>query len=280
MTKLGRDQVLTVPVEQLAKVLLGELRQRTQGAYALSAWDMFASFFEDRTPRPQGFYQSVLSREESTAEVDRVTQALNYLVWKGLACIAGAKVVGSNHEVALTYVASNLARAVKTDEIDVATLSAGSFLAGHPSAKTWDEVVRFFYSQAIAASDRMLPPAAQFLLGAASERAILLLGEALKSKMAGKQQDKWDKESDLKPKTAIVLETLKALERANPDEGWLNEVGSNIETLGAIYRRGRNDVGHPKAVPDIDENALRALLAGFPSLMKGIMRTLDFLAGP
>jgi hypothetical protein len=209
------------------------------------------------------------ARVTSATNTDRgvqmkIHEAMNVLAWKGVACAVP-------HDIQVGYYLSGLGRSLGPPA-SLATLGAERFLAGIADANLWDVVVQFFYSQAVVAFDRSVHVAAQFLLGAACERALLVFGESARPKMGAALEKRYTNETWISKKTEVLKDLVAGLIKVHTSETWLQDLAGKLDCLAGIYRMGRNEVGHPQMQPDIDVRAQAAYIAAFPSLMNSLRR--------
>jgi hypothetical protein len=217
-------------------------------------------------------YDQQDTRHRDDAGRRKLDRALALLIWKGLAYST------VYDGLSMRFNLTALGEGLEETALDAGILSAAAFLAKHPEATTWDEVVQFYFSQALEAYEKLLPVASQFLLGAAAERALIHLGEDhMPKKMGSDWPDKFKKKERIKERTELLSDGVKVLAKANQDQKWLSELESVFDALATVYRRGRNEVGHPKLRPEVNVVQLRAFLAAFPTFMSDIQRLIVLL---
>ena len=107
-----------------------------------------------------------------------------------------------------------------------------------------DDVVRQYYLESLRAYQEELYIASVFCLGAASERAIHWLAEAIES-----YSEKYQKEIE-KRRSGEISRLIKYLSDSvipNIFED-SDELKDRLDRLAGIYRENRNEAGHPKNV--------------------------------
>ena len=140
-----------------------------------------------------------------------------------------------------------------------------------------DKVVRHYYLESIRANQEGLYISSVICLGAASERAIPWLAEAIES-----YSQPYQKEIEKRRRSGNISRLIKYLSDtvipSTLDE--YKDLKKQLDTLADIYRKNRNEAGHPKTV---DQSWSKAdqyfLLSEFreyiTTICKAIEKTLD-----
>jgi hypothetical protein len=273
--RLTPTKLLATPADEIARAALDILKdpKTTRGGQHADVMVVLAALLE--LPEVMPGHPTTPNAFTHHKERAHVEEALAILIWRGLAMLyAPHNLQGLP---SLYYRLTPLGREVPSEEFDVATLGARAFVAKIPEFSKWDEVVQFYYEHALDVNEKQAHAASQFLLGAAAETALLRLGDALVGKVSTtEQENRFNRARGIKEKTEVLVQVVAAMEKKNPDEAWLGDLDSSLNGLAGIYRRGRNEIGHPKRVPTVDVRVLRAHLASFPSLMDGVMKAIKF----
>lgn len=112
-----------------------------------------------------------------------------------------------------------------------------------------DEVVRQYYLESLRAYQADLHILSVFGLGGASERAIYWLAESITSSFPayqGKLETKRNISDLIKYLSDSVIPNI-----FGNDKTFARELKELLDELGNLYRKNRNDVGHPKTVEQI-----------------------------
>ena len=143
-----------------------------------------------------------------------------------------------------------------------------------------DEVVLWFFQESLRCYKAGSAAGAAFMLGAASEKAILLLIEAyghrikdeknresffsrVNNKMISVKYDEFKrsyKSAISKPKDLALTQDLEQL----------------LDGAFNFYRHTRNSVGHPQIIPDLDKGVILANLGQFIVYVERIYKLIDF----
>lgn len=143
-----------------------------------------------------------------------------------------------------------------------------------------DDVVLWYFQEALRCYKANSPAAAAFMLGAASEKAILLLIETYTSRIEDeKNRTNFASRTNNKMISVKYDEFKRSYKCANPrpTDG---EIAIDLDQLldGAFnfYRHTRNAVGHPQVIPDLDEGVVLANLGQFITYVRRIYGLMAF----
>ena len=108
-----------------------------------------------------------------------------------------------------------------------------------------DPVVRQYYLESIRACQAGLDILSVLGLGVASERAIHWLAESI-----GSYSENYQKQIDEKRNISELTQYLSRVifNVFDNEKGFAKELKELLDELGQLYRKNRNDVGHPEAV--------------------------------
>ncbi len=143
-----------------------------------------------------------------------------------------------------------------------------------------DGVIIWFFQESLKCYKANSPGGAAFMLGAASEKAILLLIETyanrikdqtnrekflqrVNNRMISKKYDEFKrsfKSSNPKPQEIILAQDLEQI----------------LDNAFNFYRFTRNTVGHPQIVPDLDKGVILANIGQFIVYIERIYKLIDF----
>jgi hypothetical protein len=143
-----------------------------------------------------------------------------------------------------------------------------------------DGVVLWFFQEALRCYKAGSPAGAAFMLGAASEKAILVLIDAYGNRiMDQKNREGFFSRVNNKMISVKYDEFKRSYKSANPKPKEL-PLAQDLEQLldGAFnfYRYTRNAVGHPQVVPDLDKGVILANLGQFIFFVERIYKLIDF----
>lgn len=142
-----------------------------------------------------------------------------------------------------------------------------------------DDVVLWFFQESLRCYKADSPAAAAFMLGAASEKAILLLiesyCEAIKDEV---------KRQKFKDRINIKLISKKYDEfkssyagcKSKPTDPILSQdLTAILDGAFNFYRHTRNSVGHPQMIPDLDKGVILANMGQFISYIERIYGLIE-----
>lgn len=130
-----------------------------------------------------------------------------------------------------------------------------------------DDVVLWFFQEALRCYKSDSPAGAAFMLGAASEKAVLLLIEAYASAIA----DESNRQSFLTRANGKIIskkfdefKSSYAGCKSKPTDLILaQDLNQLLDGAFNFYRHTRNAVGHPQIIPDLDKGVILANLGQF-----------------
>jgi hypothetical protein len=142
-----------------------------------------------------------------------------------------------------------------------------------------DGVVLWFFQEALRCYKAGSAAGAAFMLGAASEKAILILIETYGSRIKDQtNRDKFFSRVNNRMISVKYDEFKKSYKSAKPQPKEL-PLAQDLEQIldGAFnfYRHTRNQVGHPQIVPDLDKGVI---LANFGQFIVYVERIYAFIA--
>ena len=108
-----------------------------------------------------------------------------------------------------------------------------------------DPVVRQYYLESIRAYQEGLYISSIICLGAASERAIHCLAGAIQP-LSKKYQENIEKQRNISDLTKYLSGVLFNI--FGDEKGFAKELKELLDELGQLYRKNRNDAGHPETV--------------------------------
>ncbi len=143
-----------------------------------------------------------------------------------------------------------------------------------------DGVVLWFFQEALRCYKAGSPAGAAFMLGAASEKAILLLIEGYGNRIANPEnKEKFFGRVNNRMISVKYDEFKRSYKSAKPHPKEL-PLAQDLEQLldGAFnfYRHTRNQVGHPQIIPDLDKGVILANLGQFIVYVERIYGLLAF----
>jgi hypothetical protein len=143
-----------------------------------------------------------------------------------------------------------------------------------------DGVVLWYFQEALRCYKAASVAGAAFMLGAASEKAILLLIETYGNRIASKEnRDKFFSRVNNRMISVKYEEFKKSYKFGKPQPKEL-PIAQDLEKLldGAFnfYRYTRNEVGHPQVVPDLDKGVVLANLGQFIVYVERIYALMAF----
>lgn len=143
-----------------------------------------------------------------------------------------------------------------------------------------DGVVLWFFQEALRCYKAGSPAGAAFMLGAASEKAILLLIETYGNKIKEeKHRESFFARVNNRMISVKYDEFKRSYKSATPKPSEL-KLAQDLEQLldGAFnfYRHTRNAVGHPQIIPDLDKGVILANLGQFIVYAERVYGLIDF----
>ena len=111
-----------------------------------------------------------------------------------------------------------------------------------------DEVIRQYYLESLRANQAQLYISSVICLGVASERSIHWLAESIGS-YAAKYQEKIKTKRNISELTDYLSGVIPNI--FDDDKRFAKELKELLDELGQLYRKNRNDTGHPETVEQI-----------------------------
>lgn len=125
--------------------------------------------------------------------------------------------------------------------------------------QTIDPVIRQYLREAVATFQDGRLLASQFCLGAVAERAAFLLRDWIEGKTPGGA--KVAKATWVSEVIGLLTKELEVLKKGRLDwEAPLGDLIDCLESCAHVYRRSRNEVGHPTEVRNVDEDELAMMI--------------------
>lgn len=143
-----------------------------------------------------------------------------------------------------------------------------------------DGVILWFFQEALRCYKAGSPAGAAFMLGAASEKAILILIESYGNQIKDeKNRDAFFSRVNNRMISVKYEEFKKSYKSAKTKPKEM-PLAQDLEQLldGAFnfYRHTRNSVGHPQIVPDLDKGVILANIGQFVVYLERIYSLIDF----
>ena len=143
-----------------------------------------------------------------------------------------------------------------------------------------DGIVLWFYQEALRCYKAGSPAGAAFMLGAASEKAILILIDVYGNRIGDEtNREKFFGRVNNRMISVKYDEFKKSYKSATPQPKEL-PLAQDLEQLldGAFnfYRHTRNQVGHPQIIPDLDKGVILANLGQFIVYVERIYGLISF----
>ncbi|WP_163576195.1 hypothetical protein [Halomonas faecis] len=142
-----------------------------------------------------------------------------------------------------------------------------------------DGVVIWFYQEALRCYKAGSPAGAAFMLGAASEKAILLLIEGYKSNISDERNRERFASRVGNRMLSVKFDEFKRSYRGSapkPDAAWAQDLEQMLDGAFNFYRSTRNQVGHPQIIPDLDEGVILANIGQFIVYVERIYYLIEF----
>lgn len=143
-----------------------------------------------------------------------------------------------------------------------------------------DGVVLWFFQEALRCYKAGSPAGAAFMLGAASEKAVLILIESYGTRIKDeKNREGFFSRVNNRMVSTKYDEFKRSYKSAKP-KPTVMPLAQDLEQLidGAFnfYRHTRNVVGHPQIVPDLDKGVILANMGQFITYIERIYGLIDF----
>ncbi|WP_199183836.1 hypothetical protein [Novosphingobium sp. HII-3] len=142
-----------------------------------------------------------------------------------------------------------------------------------------DDVVLWFFQESLRCYKAGSTAAAAFMLGAASEKAILLLidgySESIKDD-AKKASFQTRANQRMISKKYDEFKASYRSAKTKPADGLAQDLDQLLDGAFNFYRHTRNAVGHPQIIPDLDQGVVLANMGQFITYMERIYGLLRF----
>lgn len=143
-----------------------------------------------------------------------------------------------------------------------------------------DGVVLWFFQEALRCYKAGSTAGAAFMLGAASEKAILVLIETYGSRIKDStNRDKFFSRINSRMISVKYDEFKKSYKSAKPqpkDIALAQDLEQMLDGAFNFYRHTRNQVGHPQVVPDLDKGVILANFGQFIVYVERIYAFVEF----
>ena len=143
-----------------------------------------------------------------------------------------------------------------------------------------DDVVVWFYNEAIRCYKGNSTAGAAFMLGAASEKAILLLIDAYENNIASdKNREKFRSQVTNRYLSVRYKTFMRSYKSSRPrlqDEPLSRDLEEFLNSAFHYYRSTRNQVGHPQIIPDLDKGVVLANMGHFITYVQRIYGLIEF----
>ena len=140
-----------------------------------------------------------------------------------------------------------------------------------------DNVVKQYYLQSLRACQEGLYIASVICLGAASERAVNCLAEAVINHDP-KYKNDIEQLRYISKVIDYLSDKIREIFGSITDNQFMNELREKLKGIGHIYRRNRNEAGHPDAIPmDIARDEQENYLNSFRRYAITVFKAIDML---
>ena len=143
-----------------------------------------------------------------------------------------------------------------------------------------DPVIVSFISETLLCLKCESLVGATFLLGAASEKAILLLidtyGDAIENETNRNRFKDRVKLKQISPKYKDFIESSKSSKPKPTGYDVTHDIDAKITAMFTFCRICRNEVGHPEFLPTLNKGVILANLAHFSKYIETIYHLIDF----
>lgn len=144
-----------------------------------------------------------------------------------------------------------------------------------------DDVVEQYFLESLRTCQEGCYIASVICLGAASERAIRCLSAAVIKRNSMYQRDIENKRNMyalIEYLSGKILDILKPIEHSNNNSTYRDELKENLNGISHIYRRNRNEAGHPRSVrQDRTRDAQECYLNEFRRYVCTVFKAIDIL---
>ncbi len=143
-----------------------------------------------------------------------------------------------------------------------------------------DGVVLWFFQESLKCFKANSPAGAAVMLGAASEKAILLLIEVYCNRIADPtNREKFAQRVNNKMISVKYDEFKRSFKACHPkptDILLSQDLDQILDGAFNFYRTTRNSIGHPQIIPDLDKGVLLANIGQFIVYIERIYKLIDF----
>ena len=140
-----------------------------------------------------------------------------------------------------------------------------------------DPVVEQYYLESIRACQEGLYISSVICLGAASERAINCLAEAV-AKYKPDYREHIENKWNISALTRYLSQNIGQIFKGIADGAFISELKDKLEGAARIYRLNRNEAGHPKDIPqDWRRDEQESYLNQFRRYVVTIFKAIDIL---
>ena len=145
-----------------------------------------------------------------------------------------------------------------------------------------DDVVMWFYEEAFRCFRNESTAASAFMLGAASEKLILLLIDTYANSIDDEtNRTKFQSRLNNRMISVRFEEFMKSYKSSKPrptDLRLTQDLEQIIETAFFLFRTTRNTVGHPQIIPEVEKGVMIANLAHFFVYTERIYLLMEFFS--
>lgn len=145
-----------------------------------------------------------------------------------------------------------------------------------------DDVVLWFFQESLRCYKAGSSAGAAFMLGAASEKAILLLIDTYAESIGDDRNKQKFRERTGNKMISVRFEEFKRSYKSSQPKPTLplaQDLDQLLEGAFNFYKYTRNVVGHPAIIPDLDKGIVLANIGQFIVYVERIYALMDFFAG-
>ena len=141
-----------------------------------------------------------------------------------------------------------------------------------------DPVVEQYYLESLRTCQEGFYISSVICLGAASERAINCLAEAVIKRDASYQAN-IDSQQSISALTRYFSQNVNQIFKSITDPTFRSELRDKLEGMARIYRLNRNDAGHPNSLPqDWQRDEQESFLNQFRRYVLTVFKAIDILS--
>lgn len=269
----------TLPNEVLRGLLLEHLEtiEETQFANVLAAIENLAKRKKYYLTNPNwGFAGQVTTHQMPKEDREKLRQLIWDLIFSGI-LVPGSN--ESNLTLPFLRVTPFGKKCIQAREL--LPYDPEGFLSKFKTAiPNVDNTIYFYLEESLRCLRYSCHTASTVMLGVSSEKAILLLGDALTAslkdpKERGAFQNTLDSARGVKKKHDVLFRKLNEKRKLIPKQ-IEDDMGINLSSVFNLIREYRNAAGHPTG-KQIDRSEAFAHLQLFPSYIRKIYTLIDFL---